>query len=330
MSSEVNGLPLERGAAGEAVRDLQHRLISRGHAVDPAELGVFATSTEAAVSAFQQACGLRPNGRCDDATWSSLVEAGYRLGDRLLYLRTPMQRGDDVAQLQRRLGSLGFDAGRVDGIFGPDTERAVREFQRNAGLAADGIFGPDTDRAFGRLGNRVEQDVMVAGVRERQRLRDRPDTLAGHRVAVGEPGGLGALARAVRHRLAAHGAEVVVLTHATSSGLAAEANAFAADVYLGLGIDDQSDGCVAYYRTEGFESLGGHGLADAVVAELSGTLDAPMAEPMGLRLPILRETRMPAVVCLLGSAEEAVIRAEEIADGLSRALDRWVQQPRTP
>ena len=73
MSSEVNGLPLERGAAGEAVRDLQHRLISRGHAVDPAELGVFATSTEAAVSAFQQACGLRPNGRCDDATWSSLV-----------------------------------------------------------------------------------------------------------------------------------------------------------------------------------------------------------------------------------------------------------------
>ena len=45
-----------------------------------------------------------------------------------------MQRGDDVADLQQRLSTLGFDTGRVDGIFGDRTSRALAEFQRNAGL----------------------------------------------------------------------------------------------------------------------------------------------------------------------------------------------------
>ena len=38
----------------------------------------------------------------------------------------------------------GFDAGRIDGIFGPDTDRALRSFQRNAGFGVDGIGGPQT------------------------------------------------------------------------------------------------------------------------------------------------------------------------------------------
>jgi len=327
VTTQVPGLPIERGAAGEAVRDLQHRLQARGHVVDATEFGVFGTSTQDAVSAFQDEHGLLTHGRCDEATWAALVESGYRLGDRLLYLRSPMLRGDDVAQLQRRLGSLGFDAGRVDGIFGPDTERAVRDFQRNVGLAADGIFGPDTDRAFSRLGNRVEQDVTVAGVRERQRLRDRPHTLVGHRVAIGDTGGLGALARSLRQELAAQGAEAVVLHDTDASRQAAEANAFEADVYIGLGIDDDGVGCIAYYRTEGFESVGGHGLADAVVDELGQAVGPALPRPRGLRLPILRETRMPAVLCLLGDAEVVVARGTEIATGLVRSVDRWLQPP---
>ena len=50
-----------------------------------------------------------------------------------------MLRGDDVAELQQRLCTLGFDTGRVDGIFGDATVRALGEFQRNAGLPVDGI-----------------------------------------------------------------------------------------------------------------------------------------------------------------------------------------------
>ena len=58
-----------------------------------------------------------------------------------------MLRGDDVAELQQRLCTLGFDTGRVDGIFGDATVRALGEFQRNAGLPVDGIVGGRHARA---------------------------------------------------------------------------------------------------------------------------------------------------------------------------------------
>ena len=65
-----------------------------------------------------------------------------------------MMRGDDVADLQLRLGALGFDAGRVDGILGPVTQTAIGEFQRNAGLVTDQVCGPETVEALVRLEGR--------------------------------------------------------------------------------------------------------------------------------------------------------------------------------
>ena len=52
--------------------------------------------------------------------------------------------GAEVARLQELLGKLGFDAGSADGSFGLATERAVKAFQRSAGLADDGIVGSRT------------------------------------------------------------------------------------------------------------------------------------------------------------------------------------------
>src|SRR6266508_2853099 len=138
------GLPLTKGARGEDVQDLHRRLAAAGFPVAGGSPAVFSDATERAVSSFQRDRGLDCTGACDLSTWAMLVEAGYRLGDRLLYLHAPMLRGDDVAELQLRLGSLGFDAGRVDGIFGPETEHALHDFQRNAGLPADGIAGQAT------------------------------------------------------------------------------------------------------------------------------------------------------------------------------------------
>jgi Putative peptidoglycan binding domain len=51
---------------------------------------------------------------------------------------------DRVRDVQRRLDGLGYRAGKVDGLFGPITDAAVRNYQADRGLAADGIVGPMT------------------------------------------------------------------------------------------------------------------------------------------------------------------------------------------
>lgn len=58
-------------------------------------------------------------------------------------------RGHDVRVLQQRLAAFGHYHGAIDGIFGPQTEQAVREFQASSGLQPDGIAGP---RTLARLG----------------------------------------------------------------------------------------------------------------------------------------------------------------------------------
>ena len=58
-------------------------------------------------------------------------------------------RGELVTTLQKRLKTWGYYTGSVDGIFGSQTEQAVKYFQRKNGLAADGIVGPATAKAVG-------------------------------------------------------------------------------------------------------------------------------------------------------------------------------------
>ena len=85
------------GDAGPEVGDIQERLFALGLAIDDAERGGrFGPSTDQAVRGFQQDRLLRVDGIVGPDTWGQLVEAGYRLGDRTLYLHSPMFRGDDV------------------------------------------------------------------------------------------------------------------------------------------------------------------------------------------------------------------------------------------
>lgn len=53
-------------------------------------------------------------------------------------------RGEEVRQIQKKLRSLGFYSGAVDGIYGTGTKNAVTAFQRSCGITADGIAGPTT------------------------------------------------------------------------------------------------------------------------------------------------------------------------------------------
>ena len=53
-------------------------------------------------------------------------------------------RGDEVRELQDALKELGYYTGKIDGIFGKATRKAVILFQRETGLEPDGLAGPDT------------------------------------------------------------------------------------------------------------------------------------------------------------------------------------------
>ena len=64
--------------------------------------------------------------------------------NRILKLVSPNMRGDDIKWAQNRLNELGYNAGKADGIFGPNTDKAVKAFQKANGLSQDGDIGPKT------------------------------------------------------------------------------------------------------------------------------------------------------------------------------------------
>jgi N-acetylmuramoyl-L-alanine amidase len=323
----VGTLPLRTGAGGEAVADLQRRLTGLGHPIGDDVLGQFGPGTERAVRTFQHQRGLREDGICGDETWSALVDAGHLLGERLLYERLPMLRGDDVAELQRQLGELGFDAGRVDGFFGPATTHALVEFQRNVGLPTDGVCGPATLGAVRRVSGRTGYGSTVARIREADAIRRTPPGLSGRRIALADGGEATGLTDALGRALRAADAVVSVIHHPDESERAEAANGFGADVFVGLAVRDEPDVALAYYAREDFESVGGRRLAEMIATALAGGPARPDGPARGMRLRILRETRMPAVQVEVGPPPVAVEHAPRLVAAVVAALTRWATEP---
>jgi len=296
---------LRRGDRGNAVRDLSTRLGAAGGKV--VTLDVFDDMLEAAVRDFQKARGLRVDGICGTETWGALIESGFQLGDRLLYLARPMLRGDDVAELQRRLNALGFDAGREDGILGTDTETALRQFQQNSGATADGVCGPSTLAAIARVSGLAAGSV--ASVREREDLRREPRRLDGLRVfLVAEPA-MSALAHSVYRAMGNLGAVVALdVSGDDPSVLTAQANRFEAGAFLALTNSGEAGVRCAYFSSGTFRSVGGLGLARRLTESLRTFID-DVDEPVGRTYRFLRETRMTAVVCELVGRDESDARS---------------------
>jgi peptidoglycan hydrolase-like protein with peptidoglycan-binding domain len=142
-ASEVtmnSGPVLQHGSTGGDVRRLQ-RILVMIKLLDYTGIdGTFGSQTQDAVRAFQAGTHLTVDGIVGVHTWSALPADP----------RTPRlaqgDSGSDVEALQNGLtryhrGGQGTDPGPVDGIFGPQTEQAVREYQTERGLPADGIVG---------------------------------------------------------------------------------------------------------------------------------------------------------------------------------------------
>ena len=127
-----------RGAGDPAVAALQSALRARGVYVGLID-GVRGPATDAAVVRAQRRAALAADGIVGPLTRRAL-----RL--RALGWRTLRQRaaGTDVVALQFALSERGFPCGPIDGEFGARTERALRQFQRYAGLSPDGVAGRQT------------------------------------------------------------------------------------------------------------------------------------------------------------------------------------------
>ena len=145
--------PIREGATGLAVEDIQERLGKLGYAIDEGELKaqLFGSSTASAVAKFRLDHGIVLGTEVDTVTWAELVDEGYVMGDRTLYLRLPNFHGGDVRFLQNCLNILGFSCGEPDGYYGVHTEAAVKQFQESQGILADGMAFPDTFDAIERL-----------------------------------------------------------------------------------------------------------------------------------------------------------------------------------
>ena len=321
---------LRAGDRGDAVRDLRARV---GAALGrPLAVGAeYDTATESAVREFQTRRGLRVDGICGPETWGALIESGFRLGDRLLYLAQPMVRGDDVTELQRRLNELGFDAGRSDGILGPETEGALRAFQRNAGITPDGVCGPATLRALDRVGGLAAGSV--AEVRERDVLRRTERRLDGERVYLSAEPNLGVLADQVARALRGNGATVVLdISGDDPSVLAAQANRFDALVFVDLSRGATTHTRCSYFANQIVRSEGGFCLATRLTQSLEKVL-SPVAPPEGRTYRLLRETRMAAVIVEFAGADDPTATADllgqipYVARALVDGIRRGIEEP---
>ena len=123
-----------QGSHGHPVQTLQYLLGAQGHPVTVD--GVFGPGTDAAVRAFQQAGHLSVDGVVGPQTWSALVVQVSQ-----------GSTGDAVRAVQAEFRFRGTGL-QVDGVFGPNTDAAVRAFQQAVGFAVDGVVGPLTWRAL--------------------------------------------------------------------------------------------------------------------------------------------------------------------------------------
>ena len=295
--------------------------MSLGHLVEPLD-GIFGSGTEAAVKDFQRDRSIDIDGICGPQTWDQLVEAGHRLGSRLLYLQSPPLRGDDVADLQRLLTSLGFPMSQIDGIHGQRTADALVDFQLNAGLVPDGVCGPITVDFLHRVGQRFGEAADITRLQEKQRLLNAGSELHGYKIVLAESGGLDAVVASLRRSLSDSGAEVLTTHHPDWSSHAQQANMFDADFCIGVEIRDEGS-TVCHFLGDHFESPTGKQLGSAVAENLQSIV--PGISSQGMRLPLLRETRMPALLLRIDDVTALVRNHHTMSLVITDALRSFVE-----
>lgn len=129
------------GAKGRAVKNIQGHLLAAGF--DPKNTGGnFDERTAAALKAFQRRNGLKPTGLVNAQTWKklkgsvALVKPGSNGPAQALY-----EKSATVKRTEKLMKKLGFNPGKVDGIFDRRMLKSVKKMQKSLGLKVDGTIG---------------------------------------------------------------------------------------------------------------------------------------------------------------------------------------------
>ncbi len=342
---------LKPGDRGKEVLDVQSRLRALGFDVGTDGVdGLFGEDTRTAVELYQQQNGLLADGIVGENTWCELVESKYETGERLLYLRIPPFRGADVVKLQRSLNCLGFNAGPEDGIFGPITERAVLDFQKNSGLIMDGMVDDSVLRVVEKVTKDGEPHVDETKIPDRDGgyLGGRDlaeltfaidaghggdDTGAVNSEGIAEKDVNLRVARGLTRLLEASGSQVVNTRDGDQDvplyERPAAANLAGADVCVSIHHNSnpsgRAQGAAAYYFCrQGYYSERGRKLAEHIVARLAASLKITALPVLGRNYAVLRETEMATVMVepLFITADDVVGRLidDELTDRVAEAI----------
>lgn len=299
------------------------------------------------IRSFQQERGLHITGQIDEATARALEEARWKLGDRSLNLQpSPMMHGDDIATLQSRLIDMGFNPGRVDGIYGPLTELAVKDFQRSVGAKVDGRCGPATIIALLRLTKTISGGAPTL-LRESAAHKNRGPALA-NKVIVLDPGSRSDesaitldIAGRIEGRLLALGATVFLTRGATNNPSEGERITFANQSKAELLISihtDFSDNPLAngvatfFYGSEahGIHSVVGERFASLVQREISARTDLLNCRTHPKTWDLLRLTESPAIRVEIGylsnSADLQRLTRPEFRDTIAESFVIAIQR----
>lgn len=231
-----------------------------------------------------------------------------------------MIRGEDVAELQNRLGSLGFDAGRVDGIFGPDTLKALKDFQRNVGLPIDGICGPTTVDELLRVFR--DSSTNVHSVKELEIIRSQTPRITELNIVITHQGFMGGPAELLRSALAFKGARAQVIMHPDASTLANLANALKSDICIH--IEEQvGKQEIRFYQGFSYTSASGLALAKLIAKHMNSPECGLDIKVVGLNVPVLRETKMTAVSLSIQDASFWVLNTPKTSFAITRAMNEW-------
>jgi N-acetylmuramoyl-L-alanine amidase len=270
--------------------------------------------SESEIRSFQQARGLSVTGLVDEVTARALEEAQWKLGDRSLNLQEPpLMHGDDVAALQSRLTEMGFDCGRVDGIYGPRTELAVKDFQKSVGATVDGKCGPATIIALIRL-TKIVSGGAPSILRESANQKNRGPALANKTIVLNPDGDdplVYDVAVRTEGRLLALGASVFLTRGERNNPSESERIAFTnnsnADLMISLHEDsyknENAHGAATYFygsEAHGVHSIVGERFASLVQREICARTDFANCRTHAMTWDLLRLTKAPAVRIDLG------------------------------